>query len=157
MNQDKFKIATATPQEDSLVANHFYRMWLDIGCDKDSLAADWEEITLKYIHHARQNLQYQAFIAEIEGKIVGSAGCQLFDGLYPQIIKAESRLYGYIWGVYVEKAYRDRGIGKQLTIQTKDYLKSIGCTKAVLHASPQGKPVYERIGFISSNQMHFDL
>ncbi len=157
MNQNNFKIAKATPQEDYLIAKHFYQMWLDIGYDKDYLAADWSEITRKYIYHARQNLQYQAFIAEIDGKTVGSAGCQLFDGLYPQIIKAESRQYGYIWGVYVEKAYRDRGIGKQLTIRTRDYLKSIGCTRAVLHASPQGKPVYDRIGFISSNQMHFDL
>lgn len=157
MNQNNFKIATATPQEDSIVAKHFYQMWLDIGYDKNFLAADWEQITLNYIHHARQNLQYQAFIAEIDGKIIGSAGCQLFDGLYPQIIKAESRLYGYIWGVYVEKAYRDRGIGKKLTLRTIDYLKSLNCTRAVLHASPQGKPVYSSVGFIPSNQMHFEI
>lgn len=152
-----YNIRTATPDEDSLIAEHFYRMWLDTGYDTDSLDSDWEEITLNYIDNARQNLQYRAFIAEIEGKVVGSAGCQLFDGLYPHIIKAESRLYGYIWGVYVEKAYRDRGIGKQLTIRAIDYLKSLNCTRAVLHASPQGKPVYDRVGFMSSNQMHFDL
>ena len=153
----KYKIRTATPDEDSFIAEHFYRMWLDTGYDTDSLDYDWEEITLNYIDNARENLKYQAFIAEIEGKIVGSVGCQLFDGLYPHIIKAESRLYGYIWGVYVEKDYRDRGIGKQLTRQTLEYLKSFGCTRAILHASPQGKPVYDRLGFVLSNQMHLDL
>ena len=59
--------------------------------------------------------------------------------------------------VHVEKAFRRRGIGKLLTNTAIDYLKSINCTKAVLHASPQGKPVYENLNFIPSNQMHLDI
>ena len=157
MNQNNLYIKTATPQEDLIIAEHFYQMWLDLDFNEDSLASDWQETTLKYIHNARQNLQYQAFIAEVEGQIVGSAGCQLFDGLYPCIFQAEFRQYGYIWGVYVEKSYRHRGIGTQLTSRTMDYLKSIGCTRAILNASPQGKPIYDRLGFIPSNYMHFDL
>ena len=157
MNQNNLQIETALAREDAIVAEHFYRMWLDLDFDPNSLVSNWQEITLKYIDNARQNLKYRAFIAKIEDKIVGSASCQLFDGLYPSIIKAESRLYGYIWGVYVEKSYRDRGIGKQLTTQAIDYLESLGCTRAILHASPRGQPVYDRLGFIASNQMHLDL
>ena len=157
MNQKNVKLKTANPQEDSIIAEHFYRMWLALDFQKDSFAADWKEITLKYIDNARQKLQYQAFIAEVSGKIVGSAGCQLFDGLYPWIFPAEFRQYGYIWGVYVEKSERHRGIGTELTSRTIDYLKSIGCTRAILNASPQGKPIYDRLGFISSNCMYFDL
>ena len=121
MNQKNFKIKTANPQEDAIIAEHFYRMWLALDFQKGSFAADWKEITLKYIDNARQKLQYQAFIAEVGGKIVGSAGCQLFDGLYPWIFPAELRQYGYIWGVYVEKSERNRGIGTELTSRTIDY------------------------------------
>ncbi|WP_036481442.1 GNAT family N-acetyltransferase [Myxosarcina sp. GI1] len=157
MNQSYFDIKTATSQNDLIIAEHFYQMWLDLGFQEDAIAANWKETTLNYIDNARQNLQYQAFVAEVEGNIVGSVSCQLFDGLYPGIFKAEFRNYGYIWGVYVEKSYRHQGIGKELTSKTIEYLKSIGCTRAVLHASPQGKSLYESLGFAIGNQMHFDL
>jgi GNAT superfamily N-acetyltransferase len=67
------------------------------------------------------------------------------------------RKYGYIWGVYVEPAYRKQGIAKQLTSATVNYLKAVGCTRAVLNASPLGKPVYESLGFSNSNAMQLDL
>ena len=157
MTENKLAIRLSTPQEDEIVAEHFYRMWLDLDFPRDAIASNWQDITLKYIENARQNLQYRAFVAEVDSSIVGSASCQLFDGLYPWIFKPESRQYGYIWGVYVEKSYRDRGIGKQLTSRAREYLESVGCTRVVLHASPQGKPVYDRLGFVASNQMHFDF
>jgi hypothetical protein len=37
------------------------------------------------------------------------------------------------------------------------YLNALGCTKAILHASPSGKPVYSNLGFVSSNEMQLDL
>ncbi len=150
-------IREATIEEDSIVAEHFYQMWLDIGFPEDSIDSSWLNITLEYIDYARQKLYYRAYVAEVDSKIVGSGSCQLFAGLYPLILEEKYRKYGYIWGIYVEKAFRDRGIGKKLTAQTVDYLKSLGCTRAILNASPQGKPLYDRLGFLPSNQMHLDL
>ncbi len=122
------------------------------------MAPDWLEITLEFISQARQTLSYQAFVAEVEGRqIVGSAGCQRFAGLSPNVMKAAERCDGYIWGVYVEPAYRNRGIATQLTQQAIAHLKASGCTHAVLNASPSGKPVYSRLGFIESNLMRLDL
>jgi ribosomal protein S18 acetylase RimI-like enzyme len=66
-------------------------------------------------------------------------------------------LYGYIWNVYVHSDYRHQGIGTQLTKVAIDYLKELKCTKAVLHASPYGKPVYENLGFIAGNEMSLNL
>jgi ribosomal protein S18 acetylase RimI-like enzyme len=64
---------------------------------------------------------------------------------------------GYIWGVYVEAPFRRRGFGKQLTAMAVDYLKSIGCTRVILHASPSGQPIYTSLGFVASNEMRLDL
>ena len=38
-----------------------------------------------------------------------------------------------------------------------EYLKSIACTRVILHASPSGKPVYSSLGFSESNEMRLDL
>jgi ribosomal protein S18 acetylase RimI-like enzyme len=84
-------------------------------------------------------------------------GCQRFSGLYPIAFKPEYRSNGYIWGVYVEPAFRHQGIGKKLTQRSLSHLKSIGFTHAVLNASPFGKTLYEQLGFTDSNLMRLSL
>jgi GNAT superfamily N-acetyltransferase len=150
-------IRQSTLQEDPVIAKHFYQMWRDLDVPVGAIEPDWLNISLQYMQQARRDLQYQAFVAEADGQIVGSASCQIFAGLYPLILKPEQRHYGYIWGVYVEPAYRKQGIATQLTQGTIDYLRSCGCTRAILNASPVGKPVYDRLGFTTSNAMHLDL
>ena len=151
------KIREANKEEDSLIARHFYQLWRDNDVPPQSIQDDWLEITLQFIESARQELCYKAFVAEIDGEVVGSAGCQLFGGLYPHALAEEYRKYGYIWGVYVEPPFRGQGIAKKLTAMTVDYLKSLGCTQAILHASPSGKPVYSSLGFSQSNEMRLNL
>ncbi|MBW4576895.1 MAG: GNAT family N-acetyltransferase [Aphanothece sp. CMT-3BRIN-NPC111] len=151
------QVREAFPHEDSLIAEHFYQMWLDNEVPANSIKADWLKITLKFIKQARQELAYKAFVALVEEQVVGSASCQIFTGLYPHILQETYRKYGYIWGVYVEPPYRGQGIAKKLTGMAVAHLKSLGCTRAMLHASPSGKPVYSSLGFSQTNEMWLDL
>ncbi|MHC5741270.1 MAG: GNAT family N-acetyltransferase [Nostoc sp.] len=150
-------IREGTIKEDSLIAKHFYQMWVDIGVDESNIILESQNITLQFIEEARRNLFYKAFIAEIDNTVVGSVSCQLFAGLYPNVLKDEYRKFGYIWGVYVEESYRRQGIAKCLTNRAIEYLKAIGCTRVVLNASPSGKPVYSSLGFSEGNIMQLDL
>ncbi|MEM7726334.1 MAG: GNAT family N-acetyltransferase [Cyanobacteria bacterium P01_A01_bin.45] len=153
----EFYIREATSSEDIIIAKQFYQMWLDIGIEEDNIQDDWQFITLDFIKLARENLYYKGFFAEVDGVIVGSVSCQLMFGLYPNVLKKKARKDGYIWGVYVEKSYRRKGIAKQLMDTAVGYLKTIDCSRAVLNASPEGKSVYERMGFVVSNGMHLNL
>jgi ribosomal protein S18 acetylase RimI-like enzyme len=146
-----------TAAEDPVIAQHFYRLWLDLGVPAASIQSDWLTLSLEFIAMARCNLQYQAFVAEVDGAIVGSASGQLFAGLYPQILATHHRQYGYIWGVYVEPAYRKQGIATQLTQLMVDHLKALGCTRAILNAAPNARSMYQKIGFCESNLMELDL
>lgn len=150
-------IREANVEEAILIAEHSYKMWLDIGIPEDAIEENWQQTILQFIENARQNLFYQAFVAEVDGILAGSASCQLYAGLYPNIIKLNHRKLGYLWGVYVEPAHRRKGIAKQLTNTVVEYLKNIGCTRVILNASPAGKPVYTSLNFIESNAMHLDL
>lgn len=147
----------ATPQEDGAITEHFYRMWRDLGITDAVILPQWLTLCTKFIAQARQHLHYQAFVAEVEGAIVGSAGGQRFDGLYPWVFSYSDRQYGYIWGVYVEPEYRHRGIATRLTQLTVEHLRGIGCTKLVLNAAPNARPLYQRLGFGDSNLMELDL
>lgn len=150
-------VRNATPEDDVLLAKHFYQLWRDNDVADDAIRSDWQAVSCEFIDRARQELSFSAFIAEIDGIAVGSVSCQLFAGLYPLVLTDNYRKYGYIWNVYVESAQRGCGIGKDLTQRAIDYLKAIGCTRIFLHASPSGQPVYARIGFESTNEMRLNL
>lgn len=157
MSRSSIIIHQATPEIDSIIAQHFYQLWLDNNISPDVMRDDWLDVFFKFIQQARQELKFKAFIAQVEQEIVGSVSCQLYADLYPSPFKIEHRHYGYIWNVYVKSNYRRQGIATSLTNTAIDYLKELNCTKAVLHASPFGKPVYEKIGFMANNEMILDL
>ncbi|MDJ0570457.1 MAG: GNAT family N-acetyltransferase [Pleurocapsa sp. MO_192.B19] len=157
MSSSQAIIVQALPTMDNVIAEHFYRLWLDNNVSEDVIDDYWLEVTLDFIQQARKEQKFQAFIAQVDNEIVGSASCQLFAGLYPSPFKQEHRKYGYIWNIYVESEYRRRGIATKLTNTAINYLKTLNCTKALLHASPLGKQVYENLGFIPSNEMIFNL
>ena len=157
LTEQNINLREESPQEDSLIAKHFYQLWLDNEVSADSIQSNWLEITLQFIEHARLKLHYKAFVAELDGAVIGSASCQLFAGLYPHVLTEQYRKYGYIWGVYVEPPHRGQGLAKKLTAMARDHLKSLNCTRIILHASPLGKPVYSSLGFSQSNEMRLDL
>ena len=157
MSNSKIAIKKSLPDNDVVIAQHFYQLWLDNNVSPDSLRDDWLDVTLEFINQARKEFAFQGFLAKDDHKIVGSASCQLFNGLYPDPFKLEHRQYGYIWNVFVELDYRRQGIATKLTNHTIKYLQDLNCTRAILHASPFGKPVYENIGFIPGNEMILKL
>jgi ribosomal protein S18 acetylase RimI-like enzyme len=159
--QSTVTIRSATSTDDALIASHFYQMWLDNDVPAEAIAPDWQAEIEHYLDEARRSLSYQAFVAVADdleqGRIVGSAGCQRVAGLYPNILKTSYRQDGYIWGVYVEPDFRRQGIATKLTDQAIAYLRSIGCTHAVLNASPAGRSIYSRLGFADNNGMRRSL
>ena len=147
----------SVPKEDAAIAEHFYRMWRDLGVDENDIQLDWLTVGLEFIDQARRTLGYQAFVAEAEGNIVGSVSGQWFAGLYPPVLSPIHRQYGYIWGVYVEPAYRNQGVATRLTQLMVEYLQGIGCTKVVLNAAPKARSLYQKLGFSESNLMELNL
>jgi predicted GNAT family acetyltransferase len=73
------------------------------------------------------------------------------------VLTPAHRTYGYIWGVYVEEGWRCRGIARRLTEAVIEHLKGIGCTRVLLHSSPHGRTVYDKMGFAPTNEMGLAL
>lgn len=150
-------IREANASENQIIAQHFYQLWLDNNIAPDFISENWLEITIEFITKAKSDLSFQSFVAIVDNQVIASTSCQLFTGLYPMLFKPDFRRYGYIWNVHVESNYRRQGIATQLTQKAINYLDSLNCTHAILHASPQGKSVYENLGFIPKNEMILEL
>jgi GNAT superfamily N-acetyltransferase len=150
-------VRPARSTEYDLIANHFLRMWTDIGIPAEALEPDGHRRVLAFMAEAREQLAFAAFVAETAGALVASASCQLYRPPYPDVLTPGFRRDGYIWGVFVEPLWRKRGLGRRLTDATIAHLRGLGCGRAILNASAKGRPLYECMGFQPSNEMRLDL
>jgi GNAT superfamily N-acetyltransferase len=62
-----------------------------------------------------------------------------------------------ILNVYTESEYRRRGIARQIMETMIGWCKQEGFARVSLHASEQGRHLYESLGFVDSNEMRLNL
>ena len=98
--------------------------------------ADWNQTKIDWERFLEAS-EAGCFVAEFDDKVCGTAAT----------ISFENR-FAWVGMVLVDPAYRGRGIGTKLLEQTIEYIdtRRIPCIK--LDATPQGKPLYEKLGFV---------
>ncbi|HEX9273496.1 MAG TPA: GNAT family N-acetyltransferase [Candidatus Binatia bacterium] len=89
--------------------------------------------------------------------VVGGAGVQL-QPILPRPVNAstvgEGR-QGTVVNVFTEPQWRRRGIAGLLMKEIITWSKNERLDRLLLHASDEGRSVYERLGFIAGNEMRF--
>ncbi|MGO9269934.1 MAG: GNAT family N-acetyltransferase [Terriglobia bacterium] len=77
------------------------------------------------------------FVAEQGGRVCGTVTTIAYEGRF-----------AWIGMVLVDPEYRSRGFGTQLLETAIAYLDAAGIPTLKLDATPQGKPLYEKLGFV---------
>ena len=150
-------IVQGTSAEDEILVRHYLAIWDSYGTPKDHLLPDAEARVHSFIDEERKHRKLGTFFALVDKKCVGSIACGLYVSPYPVVKKPEHQLDGYIWHVFVDADHRGGGIATTLVGTAKDYLASIGCTRAILHSSDAGERVYLRSGFALAKEMRVPL
>jgi predicted N-acetyltransferase YhbS len=108
---------------------------VDAGPAADAIErSGWGARHVKMAFVARHR-QCRPFVAEADGAIVGSG------------VTTVNWPVGWIGTIWVDPAWRGRGLGKALTQVTIDAAEDAGCRTLVLVATDAGRPLYERFGF----------
>ncbi len=82
------------------------------------------------------------FAAEVGGAVVGTATTMVYEGRF-----------AWIGMVLVDPEHRGRGIGTRLLEKTIEHLDTLGVPTLKLDATPQGKPIYEKLGFVAEYEI----
>ena len=98
--------------------------------------------------------KYVGWITSDGDRAIASAGLLILDWA-PHFLDPACGQRGYILNVFVELEYRGRGLAKSLTKECMDEARQRGIGVVALHASKKGQPVYEKLGFTTSNEMLF--
>jgi GNAT superfamily N-acetyltransferase len=117
-----------------------------------------EAATARYLAEAMPRGEYLGWVAE-DGALIGGVGVQLRPILpRPRAGGAgiETGPEAIVLNVYVERESRRRGVAEALMRVLLDSLHARGIRRVILHASPAGRRLYERLGFVTSNEMRFE-
>ena len=85
------------------------------------------------------------WVAEDEGEIVSTVGVCFYN--YPPTFRNATGKIAYLTNVYTKDEYRNRGIATDLLKHIMDEIKAEKCGITRLHASSQGRRMYEKMGF----------
>jgi ribosomal protein S18 acetylase RimI-like enzyme len=94
---------------------------------------------------------YFGFVVEDAGEAVAGIGLMVIDWPpHPSHPREDKR--GYVLNLFVESSYRQRGLGNMLMELGEAEFRRRSVSYGVLHATPKGKPLYERMGWDGMEQ-----
>ncbi len=149
----------ATAKDISALAHHRAAMFHDMGSLATHQIGPLERATASYLREALPRGEYLAWVAEHHAQvpsIIGGAGVQLRPILprpRPGSDELELGPEAIVLNVYVEPEWRKRGIADALMRALLHELAARGIRRVVLHASDDGRRLYERLGFVATNEM----
>ncbi|MBA4452205.1 MAG: GNAT family N-acetyltransferase [Nitrosopumilaceae archaeon] len=130
-------------------------LWNGFLSSLDSLrkASDIEkETALKIFDKINQNPDHIVAVADVSGKIVGSATLLLES----KFIHGGATV-GHIEDVVVDKSHQGQKIGEKIIKYLLEQAEIKGCYKTILDCADDVKPFYEKLGFKhNANALRFD-
>ena len=161
---DAFDIRPATLADLELISWHRARMFQDMGELPPELFETFRRQSRDKLHHMFERGHYIGWVVSLADepeRIVAGAGVQLREvPPHPQTnangkIDIVSGRQAIIQNVFTEPEWRRRGLAGLLINRIIDWSREEGVDSLVLHASDEGRALYERLGFIATSEMRF--
>jgi GNAT superfamily N-acetyltransferase len=160
----QFHIRRAAIADADVIARHRARMFYDMGDIPNELFEEFQERSRAHLCEMFERGEYVGWLAsppDSLGEIVGGAGVQLrrvsphpSTGPNGERGIAEGR-HAIVINVFTEPEWRRRGAAALLMQQIIDWARTEKIDRLVLHASDDGRALYERLGFVPTNEMKF--
>jgi GNAT superfamily N-acetyltransferase len=152
MTLPQITIREATPEDQATILNHRTSMFRDMGEGNPQELDKMAELTGPWLAHALADGSYRGWLAlDASGGVVAGAGVLISP--WPASPKDPCPRRAMILNVYTQLAFRKRGIARQLVQAVLTWLKEQGFHSASLHASAEGRHLYEQLGFAATNEM----
>ena len=158
---DKFHVRWATIDDVDIICWHRARMFQDMGELPANLFEAFRASSRDQLRDLLVRGRYVGWLLSLENapnKIIAGAGVHLRRVL-PHPIEngatfAEGR-HGIIVNVFTEPEWRRQGLAGMLLKQIIDWARDEKLDRLLLHASANGRALYERLGFMATNEMRF--
>jgi GNAT superfamily N-acetyltransferase len=149
-------IRMAAPEDLAVVLHHRRSMFEAMG-HRDAARLDAVMSASRDFFDAKlRDGSYVGFLAALPGGEVVAGGGIVFVDFQPQPRNPVARR-GYVVYMWTERPHRRRGLARRLLSAMLDWSRARGQRAIYLHASDEGRPLYESFGFVASNEMRLEL
>jgi len=142
----------ATMDDAELITRHRKAMFADADSAPPPVLEEMARQFEPWVRRMIAEGKYVGWIISDADRDIASAGLMILDWA-PHYLDPTGEQRGYILNVFVELEYRRRGLAQALTNECMDEARRRGIRVVALHASKKGQPVYEKLGFTTSNEM----
>src|SRR5262245_57820432 len=159
----EYRIRRVVIDDAPIIAHQRAAMFRDMGDLSGDDVPILERAAFVYIRQLIAEQRYLGWLVERHGdnlagaghgEVVAGAG-MLISQLLPRPGAIEGGAQALILNVYCEPEHRRRGLARALITTMLEWLKRERVAKIVLHASPDGLPLYESMGFVQTNEMRW--
>jgi GNAT superfamily N-acetyltransferase len=158
-DSDSITIRRASVEDAAVLARHRAEMFRDMGDVTDEVYPHLLQATRSWMERGIPAGEYVAWLASPVGsdEVVAGAGLHLRTIIPRPRDRTEVEMgpQGLIVNVFTERAWRRRGIAERLVRELLAWARENGIPNPILHASPEGRHLYERLGFEPTNEMKF--
>ena len=142
----------ATVDDVELITRHRKAMFADMRNAPEPILEEMARHFEPWVRRMIADEKYAGWIIADGERDIASAGLLLLDWA-PHFLDPAGEQRGYVLNVFVEPEYRRRGLAQALMSECMDEARRRGIRVVALHASAKGQPLYERLGFTTSNEM----
>jgi ribosomal protein S18 acetylase RimI-like enzyme len=154
---EDYSVRVATLDDLPVLVAHRLRLFTEMHQHSDAaaLAALEDEFKDWVYEHLQDGTYHGWFAVTPTGAIAASAGLWILE--WPPTLISPQPRRGFILNVYTEAAHRKKGLATLLTRYCIAEAKARRLRIVLLHASPEGQHVYEKMGFRPTNEMRLIL
>jgi ribosomal protein S18 acetylase RimI-like enzyme len=151
----EYRVRSATAADAAVIAHHRAAMFRDMGLIDSRDMADLNAATRAYLADALPAREYLGWLAEDGGTVVAGGGMLIRPAL-PRPETLHGGQEAYILNVYTEPEHRRRGLACQLMEVMLLWCREHDIRRISLHASDEGRRLYESLGFLQTNEMRLE-
>jgi len=151
-----YSIRKATVSDIPHIVDHRELMFREMGIPAEF--DDMKVATDLWLRHALPSHIYRGWMAvSPAGDVVGGGGLIVIP--WPPGPMTMDPRCGFVFNVYTAPAHRKQGLGRRLMDAMHDYCRAEGIERVVLNASVFGKPLYDAMGYVVTEEpmMRFRL
>jgi len=159
----EFLIRRADVRDAAVIARYRALMFQDMGDLSEETLDDFLAASQAWTERGLASGEYIGWLAAAKGEpgvVIAGAGVQLRQ-VAPHPHRparnggfAKGR-HAIVLNVFTEPEWRNRGVGLLLMEEIIRWAREEKLDRLVLHASAQARSLYERMGFVATNEMRF--
>jgi GNAT superfamily N-acetyltransferase len=148
-------IRPAVPADAEMIARQRRLMFAEMGRGAAAQLEAMEGRSVPFLRATIADGSYRGWLVEADGRVVAGGGMVIVP--FPPGPLDPNPRRAWILNMYTDLEYRRRGLARRLMELMIEWCRKEGFASVSLHASDAGRPLYELLGFVPTNEMRLTL